>query len=431
MKNRFFLTLSFFLFIHVASLFPLEKIFLIYKDFEYNLIPVSAKEIETSGINILKEIDDYQRHRIILETSEKMKLSGLSYVGDKLELNGIEISLIYADTYQIKYPADKITLKFSIGEKSELLLKTALNYKISSKLKDYKTVKTEKSEMDKSLNFDAMDIIASSVYVKELLRRMIMLPDMSREEKKSPSEISPELVNEQYEKFIENLVKMDKTEILKSITKFIEYNIRTSGAGKVTEKWTTPAALYFFKEGDYKSIALFYYNTLKRIDEINTKKNKPKSSLFNPKPYFAIALEKKNKADADTILNVFTNKYKSIDDMNRIQALEMQYKRVVLNEELNYNPDRPSFSKPQNIYFYKAPELSASTFLVAINIEDGWIYTTGEKWVNPKLSLPERCPAHFFGNGCYYTLVEKDYALISNQPIDEKDILWNVFYSTK
>jgi len=427
-KKIFFITVVL-LFISksITNIFSAEKVFLIYKNIEYYLTPASQKEINVENFNPLKEIDEEQKHRIILSANEKAKLTNLLYAGDKYSYNNIEVSLIFKDIYQIKNLANDITLKFKIGSNNEILTATALNFKITGASLDYKPIKLDKKIIIGSASFDTIDKLASTVYIKELLKQLNGTPS-SIEKPVVIKEADKTIISNEYEKFVENLSTMEKNEIFKSLNRFIELNIRFTGKRKISEEWIHPANIYFYKECDYKSAAFFYYYTLKKIDEINIKKNKPPYTLFNPRSYFVINLEKKPQSEIAKIFNAFSNKYKTTGDLEKIQELELQYKYVDIDPELKYNPERPSYSKAITIYYYKAPELYSSVYLVTVNIDGKWIYTTGEKWIDANVTQAERICSAYSTNGCYYTFVENDFMLLNNMPLRENDVSWKIIY---
>jgi hypothetical protein len=78
---------------------------------------------------------------------------------------------------------------------------------------------------------------------------------------------------------------------------------------------------------------------------------------------------------------------------------------------------------------YYPPSFEKSIYLVAFQIDNEWIYTTGDKWIKEGILRPERCCTSYTKKGCYYSEIIKDE--LYSSPLREDDVLWDVFYDIK
>ncbi len=394
-----------FLLIPLLLINPQIKIIFSYKDLDdirkdkyYTLEPINNEPITISPFDALIEIDETQKHKVLINSLEKSRLTSLFYVGDKYEFNNIEIMLKYKDIYQIKDKLSGFSVSFSLGYYDNIILHSAINFQ------------------DKKFNI--IDKIASSLAVKLLLGRMTGTLNIKKNfidaNKTQDSEIQSA-----YENFIDKLKYLNnKEEIFLQLKNYVDLNFRITGKTKITDEWTTPANLYFFKKGDYKSITSFYYYTLKKLG-------------FNVAPYLIAELIKKDKDQLENLYILFSKRNKKNSDLLKIQNIESEYKYVNPASILKYFSPNNKYSKPSQIFFYMPPELNSSVFLLAVEINNKWLYTTGDKWIDAGLYTSERTCSHYARNGCYYAYINKDFIFLNNLPFSDKDVLWDVFYNIK
>ena len=369
------------------------------KTIYYVLEPIDNKPIEISPFDPLLEIDETFKQKFLLSSLEKSRLTSLFYVGDKYEFNNIEIMLKYDDIYQIMDKSSGFSISFSIGYYDNVILHSAINFN------------------DKEFNI--IDKLASSLAVKQLLKQMTGKTLKIKKDIIENNKIQDSNILNAYENFINKLKYLNnKEEIFYQLKNYVNLNFRLTGKTKITSKWIHPADLYYYKKGDYKSIAFFYYYTLKKLG-------------FNVASYLISELIKKDKDELDELYLLFSKKNKNNKDLAMLQNIESKYKYVNPASILKHLSYQSKYTKPSKIFFYKPPNFETSIFLTAVKIGEKWIYTTGDKWIDEGIYTPERTCAHYSRNGCYYTYINNDFIFLNNVPFSEKDVLWNVFYNTR
>lgn len=389
----------FFIFIAASSiLFSEIQVVFDYKNIRYNLRPIENKEYKIEMFDAVKEVDQPLKHRIMLSTLEKSKLFSLFYVGDKYEFNSIEIMLVDLNKYQITYKTTGIKIIFSIGEYDSIVLHSALNF--------------GEKEIDK------VDKIASSLTIKILLKMLTGIIE-KKESFKSSININDTKIIEEYNDFLNQLKKLSRQEIFNYLKNYIDINFQITGKKNIKEDWIHPAKLYFYKSGDYKSFALFYYYTLQKLG-------------FKVRSYFVSDLIRKQKNDLDDMYELFSKKYKDNKDLEDIRILESEYHHI--NSSTNLTSFINTFKtdkhgQPPAVYFYYPPDFDSAAFIVAFELNDRWLYTTGENWIDAGIYTPERVCDHYTRGGCYYSYIMNDMILLNNQPIIEDSIEWDIFFS--
>lgn len=398
-----------FSFFYLSFINSQVKVVFTYKDInntnkviEYAVVPINYEAIKIAPFDALMEIDQDQKHKLLLSSLEKSRLTSLLFVGDNYEFNNIEIKLsnkgdYQEDIYQILDKLSGFSVTFSLGEYDNIILHSAINFQ------------------DKEFNI--IDKIASSLAVKTLLKKMtgiISKQDEAIYERK----IENTEILASYDEFIDQLKHLNKEEIFTQLKNYVNLNIRLIGKTGITSDWIHPANLYFYKKGDYKSIAFFYYYTLKKMG-------------FNVAAYLVSDLIKKEKDELENLHELFSKKYKNNSDLLKIQNIESEYKYVDTSYILKYQSYKNKYSKPSNVYFYLPPNFKKSVYLVAIEINNKWLYTTGDKWIDANITSSDRTCAHYSQNGCFYAYIDLDTIFLNNLPFTEKDITWKVFYDVK
>lgn len=369
---------------------------------EYAVVPINYESIKISPFDAIMELDQDQKHKLLLSSLEKSRLTSLLFVGDSYEFNNVEIKLNnkgdnQENIYQILDKLSGFSVTFSLGDYDNIILHSAINFQ------------------DKEFNI--IDKIASSLAVKSLLKKMT--GTISKEvESIDERKIKNTEILASYEEFINQLKYLNKEEIFSQLKNYVNLNIRLTGKTGITSEWMHPANLYFYKKGDYKSIAFFYYYTLKRLG-------------FNVAAYIVSDLIKKDKDEVENLYKLFSKKYKNNEDLAKIQNIESNYKYVDSSYILKYQPYEKEYSRPSNVYFYLPPDFKNSIYLVAIEINNKWLYTTGDKWIDANITTSDRTCAHYSKNGCFYSYIDKDIIFLNNLPFTEKDITWKIFYDVK
>lgn len=402
MIKKFILSLFFILYF-INQICAKFEIYFIYKGNDYFVSPISNEAISIDPFDALKEIDQSQVHRLLLTSLEKSRLSSLFYVGEKFVYNNIELELINNDKFQIHDMIEGYKIIFSIGKKYDnIIIESSLNFGTK--------------------DFNITDKLATSFTVKYLLRRMINKITIKKDVKMDNMGQQDSKVSGEYNKFIDELKLYDPADAFNYITKYTELNFSITPKKNILEDWVNPVNLYFYKEGDYKSLAFFYYYSLKQAG-------------FKVRSYLVTDLIRKNEEDIDYLKDLFNKKFKPSENLKRIQELELQYKHVNPNTNIKNFFDDYLYTKlkrPASIFFYYPPKFEESVFLITVELNDKWIYTVGNKWIDADIkNNPERTCAHYSRNGCYYTYIEKDFAILNNYPLDEKDIIWDLFYGIK
>lgn len=398
-----------FLFFYLSSICSQVKVVFTYKDLkdnrkikEYSLFTINNEPVKIPPFNALTEIDQDQKHKLLLSSLEKSRLTSLLFVGDSYEFNNIEIKLInkgnnQEDIYQILDKLNGFSVAFSLGGYDNIILHSAINFQ------------------DKEFNI--IDKIASSLAVKNLLKTMIGTT-VKQDGDIKEREIENAEISASYDEFINQLKHLNKEEIFTQLNNYVNLNIRLTGKNDITSEWIHPANIYFYKKGDYKSIAFFYYYSLKRIG-------------FNVAAYIVSDLIKKERDELNNLYELFSKKYKNNSDLFKIQNIESEYKYVDTSYIVKFQPYKDKYSKPSNIYLYLPPNFKSSIYLVAIEINNKWLYTTGDKWLDAGISASDRTCAHYSKNGCYYAYIDLDTIFLNNLPFIEKDVAWKVFYDVK
>ncbi|OHD27809.1 MAG: hypothetical protein A2086_16410 [Spirochaetes bacterium GWD1_27_9] len=412
----------------------------LHKGKYYSLKPVNNKSFELNNIFYpLIEIDNSQVHRVILTSTEKTKLLSLNFVGDSYEFNNIQIIHKNKDVYSIIDKINNLKVNFGIGDYDCIILYSVIKFtkkelNLFDKIATVIFVKTllKKIEGEFSLKIDIPELIEQIEFDKKIIakitneklkdfilkmyqfdekRNFYILKDIGKN-KENRDSINNILIDisfysqngykdlqkiEAYQQFIFELKRLKKNETFSYIRKYIQFNFKLIMDNKITSDWISPYDLYYNKEGNYKSIAFFYYNTLKELD-------------FNVKSYFVTDLRKRPNDEINQILNL---------SLEEKQKLEREYKYV----KSSYNLDE--------LRFYYSPNFLDSTYIITVEIDGKWLYTTGNDWIDAGIYKSERVCSHYARKGCYYSLFEKDKLILENIPINEKDILWDVFYELK
>lgn len=373
------------------------KIFFIYKNYNYYVGIVDSEIIPISSFDPMTIIDQSQTHRLLLNSIEKSKLTSLLYVGDKYEFNNIQLELIYTNTYIIYDKKLNMKITFKLGNFDNIIITTALNFG--------------------KQQFDITDKIATALSVKLLLKKMTGKLTIDQQ-KETDKIIHDSKLQAAYEQFVNELKRLPKKDRLYYLKNFIKLNFQLQAESGLRGDWIHPAHLYFYKKGDYKSFAFFYYYTLKQLD-------------FETRAYLLINLQRKDKQELDKMYHLFRKDIKNRDDYYEIQKLEFQYKYVNSLTNLKTFTDnykKIDIEKPSQIYFYDPPEIDNAIYLIAIKIKDNWLYTTGEKFIDAGIRKPERSCSHYARNGCYYTFFDKDFAILNNQPFFTRQFTWDIYW---
>ncbi len=400
MKKK--ITIFILIFILALELMNAEiTITFIYKGRYFQVSPVESKDFNIDTFDPLKIIDQSQKYRLILTSLEKSRLASLFYVGDSYDFNDVELQLINTDTYKIKDKLNNLSVKFIIGKFDNIIINSAINFG--------------------NKEFNDTDKIASSLTVKYLLKKMTGKLE-SVENKITNKGLSDVQINKEFKEFLNELKKLKQDEIVYYLAKYSELNFELNLSNrKLTEEWVNPVDLYFYKKGDYKSFAFFYYYVLKEIG-------------YSVKLYLVTPLVKKDEKELNELYELFINK-KSKDFIYKVQMLEQQYDRVDAKKVLkdfSENYDDSMKKRPYPIYFYRPPLFDSAVLITAVQLNNKWIYTTGNRWVNTDIINPDRICYHYSGGVCYYYQIVNDVIdtiIFNNLPFTDKDldVLWNVY----
>ncbi len=344
-----------FLFI-TLQIFPEYEIYFIYNDRYYYQKLINPEEIQIEPFNALKYVDVSQSHRLLINYQQKSILNSLVYIGDTYQFNNIKLILKNINMYQITDNDTRISLSFSIAKYDNVILLSCVKF-------------------DKSKEITIIDKLASAFTVKMLLIKMtgkIEAEANTNKEEIKPTDVT---IQAEYQKFLNDLKKLKNRELLDYITQFVKLNFELSPDRNITGEWVSPADLYFYKKGDYKSCAFFYYYTLK--------------SLGLPvRAYLASFLEKKDQADIEKMSYAFRTRKPEL-----IQEIEIEYKNVNARSNLLQFTDdymNSKLKRPPDIFFYKPPDFEKATLLITVQINNRWIYTTGTNWTDAGIYTPER-----------------------------------------
>jgi hypothetical protein len=208
---------------------------------------------------------------------------------------------------------------------------------------------------------------------------------------KSDGSSNPTSKSLEYKNFIDDMKKIDMKDRFEYLKKYIELNFQIT----FDKELLSPGDLYFSRAGNYKTVSFFYYDALKKLG-------------FKVNAYLIADLKKRNQEDIVEIKRFNTSEK---------EDLLLTYKNVKpsynLNLLLEYNP----------------PRFDSSVYIVTLEIGKKWIYTTGEKWIDAGIYVPERCCSDYTRKGCYYSLIVNDD--IYSYPLRADDIRWDVFYDAK
>lgn len=197
----------------------------------------------------------------------------------------------------------------------------------------------------------------------------------------------------EYLNFIKKLKGKDKEEIFTYLMKYVNLNFQIEQSRAIDTDWIKPYELFYNKQGDYKSIAAFYYFTLKELG-------------FEVESYFVVPLLKKDKLTITKEMEYRGSKE---------QILRIKYNNVNKNDNIN-------------IFKYFPPVLIDAVYLVAVKYKNKWMYTTGNKWIRKAIYNPARTCYDYSSNGCYYTNIINDQRIKNNESFRESEIIWSVFF---
>ena len=434
-----------------ANLFAFDEVNYYRNGIYYSVSPTDYKSIILPApFSAMNNIERDQVHKIMLDNIEKARVSSLKFVGDKYEFNGIEIqsvlyrgdSLSYAGKqYKITDKNEKYSIIFSIGDYDTIVLHSYMTFKNRQKspIEDidnkYATIFTVKNMLAKITG--KIDTIADlpvsfskEVFENDLPNkiknnwdkkffakcykytgsRYVLLDTVSVEQQKNLLKI----YNDAYatngytdierqnalDKFIAQLSAKKPDEILDSLDKYVTLNITASNNEyTLTDEWQTPWDLFYTGAGDYKSICLFCYYVLSRLD-------------FNVRTYFVADLQMRTKAAPDM------GKTLSETQLN----LKKEYRNV-----------SSEYSSIKELYRYNPPSIKNAVFLVAVERKENgrsqWQYSYGKKWIKCDVSDGNRVCSSYTKGGCYYAdTSDKEYHLIHNFPMTEDFVMWSVFF---
>lgn len=422
----------------IFSLHSYLKVEILYNNTYYKLKSIDKRSIRIQQLKTYRFIGKEQMHRIILNTTEKSRLESLLFTGDNYTFNEINLKKIDSYTYKITNTITEISFEFSIGSYDSIIIHTALNFD---------------NKNNTESQFNLLDKLASAVAVKDLLDKMkgdieprsdiprfiehekfkLLLIEIDNESDKTFLEsmytlnstkshyyLSPYITSidqnkirqvlteadfsftqhysenqrkEAYERFVNQLAELSQEDAFKHLVNFVNLNIKITNKSSITSKWTHPIDIYYLKEGDYKSVTLFLHHTLI-------------SSGFETKAYFINPLMKR---DFDN-----TNELQNYKGNNKTQLL-LKYKYV--DTYANINP---------TVFF--PPDHKNSTFITTVKIEDKWLYTTGDRWIDNGIRSSERCCYDYEDGGCYYSELTDIDHLLKNIPLNSNFFFWKVFF---
>jgi hypothetical protein len=374
------------------------QIYFIHKDQFYI---VSSRNEESRRLQApflpLHEVGQAQIHRLILNSLEKSRINSLMFVGDSIEFNGVTLTMLYDSRLNVHqylvYDRDTgIELLFGIGEFDALFIYSAVNFGKEQ--------------------FDMSDKMASSFAVKLLLKKMT---GIIRRKSAEPFEDGYDFKERSrlYNRFLSELSRFDQEEILERLQKFVQTNFFINPLRDITSDWTRPEDLYYSKEGDYKSVAFFYYYTLKQLNDMPDR-----DFTFDIRSYLVIELKKKPVDEINAMYYL---------DLDSKEALEREYRMVDAKQQINRFIDRNK-RVIAPLFNYTPPLPENAVFLVTVKSDHRWIYTTGSEWIDPGIFDPDRTCSHYTNDGCYYSYVVLDNAVLANLPMDLSGIVWNVIY---
>lgn len=451
MKRNIILIL-FFLFTSFSS-FPQIKINFYRYNRYYNAYLIEKKEIvlEKPFFSIYN-IENDQRMKTMLSAREKSKILSLKYVGDNYKFNDIELSSIQFNSdnnleynenkYYIYDQKNKFGIIFGIGDYDSIVLYSYLNFSEDEK----KPVKDRFKEYDMLVSTFAVKILLNKIsgeinnivniprsfdtyyFENEILpyiekdenkakllshyekrtKSYVLRYDLSENEEKevftllsdSKSNKKSGIKNIEREeilnKFINQLKNQDGDKIFEYLAKFVSLNVSiTMSKNNIYSYWISPGDLYYFKKGDKKSVALFYYYILNKLG-------------YKVRAYLVSDMEKKSGDDVEKEKKMSTNDRQILDSL--------------------YNQVNPKYNREEVLRYYH-PEFENAVFLVALEDNGKWIYTTGEKWIDGNILREERVCVDYMKKSCYYTYLPNVEYFIGALPLMKYDIIWDIFFS--
>ncbi len=414
------------------------KLQVIYNENYYNLGLVDSKSIMlTRPIAVRKIISKDQAHRVRVDSFLQSKLDSLLFVGDSYSFNKVKLSLIQKDVYQIEDLEHNFKLNFNIGLYDSVVLFSFLNFynprwnafrdindmdyiasgiavkklleSLSGKLRSMGDLPLIINNKDiKQIEYDYPELVEqfqefyfqssedSNFYLRQDLNtaqeeRLRLTLDKIKL-KFSLSSFNDKTNIENYTKFVDQLRKYGKpSEIFEKLSNFVNINFRVVDQFAINDKWVNPYDLLHTRVGDYKSIAFFYYYTLKELG-------------LPTEAYFVAPIEKRKHPE------------------NRRLTQQEIHSSLIKNR---INP-----TSNLDVTKYKMPRLDSAVFLVALNLDGYWSYTTGKTWNNTKITRKERVCSDYSKNGCYYSVFMDTLLVVENIPIYEGDLRWEVFFDT-
>ncbi|HOF00547.1 MAG TPA: hypothetical protein PK385_01125 [Spirochaetota bacterium] len=441
-----FLSISF-------SAFPQLKINFYWRNRYYSAYLIETKEIILDNPFVsIHNIENDQRMKTMLSVREKSKILSLKYVGDSYKFNDVELSSVqfknntdleyYENKYYIYDQKNKFGIIFGIGDYDSIVLYSYLNFSENEK----------KSVKDR---FKEYDLLASTFAVKILLKKISgeinniiniprkfeadyfeneILPYIEREEdkkrllaryeKKAKSYVLKYGLSENEEKevfaylrdatinkksgsknierekilnkFINQLKNQNVDKVFEYLAKFVRLNVSVSiSKNNICSNWITPSDLYYFKKGDKKSVALFYYYILNKLG-------------YRVRAYLVTDMGKKSYEDVAKEKKLSANDRQSLDSL--------------------YNQVNPKYNREEVLRYYH-PKFEDSVFLVALESNGKWIYTTGEKWIDGNILKEDRVCVDYMKKSCYYTYLPNVEYFIGALPLMKSDIVWDIFFS--
>ncbi|MBR6201114.1 MAG: hypothetical protein IKQ61_12725 [Spirochaetales bacterium] len=440
-----------FITINVFSVYAFDEVNYYRNGIYYSVSPTDFKSIILSTpFSAMNNIERDQVHKIMLNNIEAARVSSLKFVGDKYEFNGIEIqsvlyrgdSLKYAGKlYKITDKNEQFNIIFSVGDYDTIVLHSYMTFKNRQKtpLEDidnkYATIFTVKNMLSKITG--KIDTIADLPvsFSKDIFEnilpdkiknsrdksffakcykfngsRYVLLDTVSVEQQKNLLKI----YNDAYaakgytdierqnalDKFIAQLSSKKPDEILDSLDKYVTLNITASNNEyTLTDEWQTPWDLFYTGSGDYKSICLFCYYVLSRLD-------------FNVRTYFVADLQMRTKAAPD---------------------MGKTFSETQLNLKKDYRYVSSEYSSIKELYRYNPPSIKNAVFLVAVERKNNgitqWQYSYGKKWIKCDITDGNRVCSAYTRGGCYYSdASDKEYHLLHNFPMTEDFVTWSVFF---
>jgi len=373
----------------------------------------------------------------MLNTIERSRLRGLNFVGDKYEFNEIEIILIAINKYLITDKKYNFSIVFGIGDYESIVINTFLMFdnskgerlnkiatcmtvkdlleKMSGKLtpnfiipdllkfedftkifdsltKEDKNIFTKLYQIDENKNYYILtkegQVYENRILIYEILTKIGY-------EQKEKNIDSTKI--EHYNKFIDQLKKVERYEIFNYLKRYIELNFTILLDNNYDSNWINPYDLYYYKKGNYKSIAFFYFYVLKELN-------------FNVKFFIVVEKIKKNK-----------------ESLIKLSKMNQQEKEKL---QILYKYVKPSYNLEELLY-YEPPNIEKAKFLVNFENNGKWIYSSGGTWVDDDIYRSERAIANFLGKGCYYSEVKNYNNIVNNIPMREQEFEWDVFYDSK